>query len=86
MTIYPDYQKRAQEEIDSVTGGKRLPTFEDRSMMPYVDALVFECLRWNPVVPLGLAHTSTRENIYGGYKIPKGTTLFANVWCGTTDS
>lgn len=80
MTLYPDIQRRAQEEVDNVTGGTRLPTYEDRDKMPYVNGLVYECLRWNPVVPLGLAHTSTKEDIYNGMRIPKGTTLFANVW------
>jgi cytochrome P450 len=30
-----------------------LPTLEDRPNLPYVDALVKEVLRWQPVVPLG---------------------------------
>jgi len=38
MVLYPDAQKRAQVEIDSVIGRNRLPTFEDR--LPYVDALI----------------------------------------------
>ena len=53
MTLYPDVQAKAQEEVDRVTGSNRLPTFADREDMPYVNALVKEILRWNPAVPLG---------------------------------
>jgi cytochrome P450 len=53
MTLYPDVQKRAQAEIDSVVGNSRLPSHEDRTNLPYVEALFKEVLRWNPVAPLG---------------------------------
>jgi hypothetical protein len=53
MVLYPDAQKRAQAEIDSVIGRDRLPTFEDRASLPYVDAIERETFRWNPVLPLG---------------------------------
>jgi cytochrome P450 len=53
MTLYPDAQKCAQAEIDAVIGINCLPTSEDRQRLPYVDALVKEVLRWNPVAPLG---------------------------------
>jgi hypothetical protein len=53
MTLYPDVAKKAQEEIDSVVGNDRLPSYADREYMPYVDALVKEVFRWNTVVPTG---------------------------------
>lgn len=52
MSLFPEVQKRAQAELDSIVGGDRLPNFADRSNLPYVDGLVKEVLRWNPVVPL----------------------------------
>lgn len=45
MLMNPDAQLRAQEEIDSLTNGERLPTFEDREKLPYVQALLDECFR-----------------------------------------
>ncbi|KAJ4019711.1 hypothetical protein NW766_003469 [Fusarium irregulare] len=45
MLLFPDIQKKAQLEIDSVVGTDRLPNFEDRDRLPYVDALVKETLR-----------------------------------------
>jgi hypothetical protein len=53
LTLYPEVQKKAQAEIDSVVGPNRLPDFHDRSSLPYLTALVKEVGRWNLVVPLG---------------------------------
>ena len=80
MTVFPDAQRKAQEEIDRVIGQNRLPSFEDRENLPYIDATVKEVLRWHPVAPMGLPHTSTEDDVCEGYFIPKGSMLFANVW------
>ena len=53
MALYPEVQAKAQSEIDRVTGTDRLPSFKDRDSLPYLNALVKEVLRWNPVAPLG---------------------------------
>lgn len=56
MTLYPEAQNKAREEILRVVGEDRLPTFADRDNLPYVGALVKEVLRWNTVGPLGELH------------------------------
>ena len=43
----------AQKELDAVTMRERLPTFEDRPRLPFVDAICKEVKRWKPAVPLG---------------------------------
>jgi cytochrome P450 len=53
LTLYPDVQKRAQAELDSVLGRDRLPTFDDKPRLPYIDAMFKELMRWRMVVPLG---------------------------------
>ncbi len=53
FVLLPDVQIRAQAELDAVTGRERLPTFEDRPKLPFVDAVCKEVLRWRPVTPLG---------------------------------
>ncbi|KAG2118778.1 cytochrome P450 [Suillus discolor] len=85
MVLYPDVQRRAQAEIDSVVGRDRLPTFEDRTLLPYIESVLRETLRWQPVVPLGVAHVSTSDDTYDGYFIPKGTTVMCNAWGITRD-
>ncbi|PBK93538.1 cytochrome P450 [Armillaria gallica] len=79
--LYPEVQARAQAEVDAVIGhGIRLPNFDDRPQLPYIDAIVSEVLRWNPAVPLGIAHRSMKEDVYRGYCIPAGTTVIGNAW------
>ena len=53
MQLYPEVQRKAQAEIDAVIGHDRLPTFQDRDRLPYVNNLCLELLRWMPVGPLG---------------------------------
>ncbi|KAJ7617763.1 cytochrome P450 [Roridomyces roridus] len=38
MTLYPEVQAKAQEEIDRVVGIGRLPDISDRANMPYMTA------------------------------------------------
>ncbi|KAF7374551.1 O-methylsterigmatocystin oxidoreductase [Mycena sanguinolenta] len=85
MALYPDIQKKAQTEIDTVIGTDRLPKFEDRPSLPFVEALYREVMRWKPVTPLGLARASTADDVYNGYFIPKGTTVINNTWAMTRD-
>lgn len=85
MSMYPGVQRKAQEEIDRVVGGSRLPKFSDREAMPYVNALVDEAQRWHPVAPLGLPHATDKEDTIEGYRIPKGALLLANIWWFTRD-
>lgn len=52
MVVNPKAQKRAQAQIDAVVGGNRLPMTEDRSSLPYVDAILRETLRYSSIAPL----------------------------------
>ena len=60
MALYPDVQRKAQAEIDAVVGPNRLPDFEDRLLLPYINAVVKELMRWHLVVPLGEVFSSSR--------------------------
>lgn len=53
MVLFPEAQKKAQEEIESVIGGDRLPQFSDRESLPYIEAFYREVMRWHPATPLG---------------------------------
>ena len=96
MALYPEVQKKAQAEIDSVVGPNRFPDFHDRPSLPYINAVVKELSRWNLVTPLGrhffiivaifltnseaVPHMSTFEDEYNGFYIPKGTIIMGNAW------
>ena len=53
MMLYPDVQKKAQDEINYVVGSDRLPVIMDRERLPYVNAIIKELLRWSTPVPFG---------------------------------
>lgn len=61
MLLHPEVQQRAQQEIDQVIGNDRLPSLQDREALPYVEAILLECLRWYPVIPSGSHNSSLRR-------------------------
>ena len=52
LALFPEKQRKAQAEIDSVIGSARLPLMQDRGSLPYVGAVIQETMRWHPVGPL----------------------------------
>lgn len=80
MLAYPDAQKRAQAEIDSVVGRSRLPSFSDMDHLPYLRAMVKETFRWRSPDPLGVPHSSCKDDWYQGLFIPAGTLCIVNCW------
>ena len=66
MAMTPEAQKKAQAQIDTVVGRHRVPTIEDRPLLPYIDAIFRETLRYHPVVPLGkcCAHALALSALY----------------------
>ncbi|KAG2126244.1 cytochrome P450 [Suillus bovinus] len=85
MVLHPEVQRRAQAEIDSVIGRDRLPVFEDRTSLPYVESILRETFRWHPILPLGVPHATSSDDTYNGYFIPKGTTVMCNIWAISRD-
>jgi cytochrome P450 len=81
MLVFPEVQKRAQEEIDRVVGPNRLPTMDDEMDLQYIRGIVKETLRWFPTTILGaVPHAVTRDDEYMGYLIPKGAGVLNNVY------
>jgi len=39
-----------------------------------------ETHRWHPIGPMGLPHASSAEDVYNGYRIPKGSMILPNTW------
>ncbi|PCH38732.1 cytochrome P450 [Wolfiporia cocos MD-104 SS10] len=85
MVRHPHVWRRAQKEIDEVVGSGRLPDFDDRPSLQYVECVIQEIFRWNPPVPLAMPHQLIADDEYRGYHIPNGSTVMANVWAMTRD-
>ncbi|KAF8874029.1 cytochrome P450 [Infundibulicybe gibba] len=79
MALYPDVQRKAQAELDLVLGKNKLPEF-NLGFPDDVNAVAMEGMRWQNVAPLGFPHTSTHDDEYDGYFIPKGTLVIVNAW------
>jgi cytochrome P450 len=65
MILYPSTQELAAKELQSIVSQGRLPDFSDD--LPYIHAIVKECLRWNPTVPLGAYQRSVRARDVGWF-------------------
>ncbi|KIK59244.1 hypothetical protein GYMLUDRAFT_1004604 [Collybiopsis luxurians FD-317 M1] len=80
MLMHPEIQHKAHSELDKALGPGNLPSFSDEPSLPYITAIVWETLRLQPVAPLGIPHLVTRDDIYEGYFIPKGSIVIYNAW------
>ncbi|XP_040267674.1 cytochrome P450 1B1-like [Bufo bufo] len=80
LVKYPHIQKKLQEEIDRVMGEDRVPTAEDRAKLPYVQAFIYESMRFSSFVPLTIPHSTTCDVLIDGFYIPRDTIIFVNQW------
>lgn len=78
---FPEALAPAWAELDRVVGAHRSPHFDDEPSLPYVRAFVKEVLRWRSVAIIGgQPHAPTQDDVYRGWRIPKGTWVQGNVW------
>lgn len=48
MLLYPHVQTAAQKALDDAIGRDRLPEIADKDAVPYITAVMHECMRWVP--------------------------------------
>ncbi|XP_059102765.1 cytochrome P450 2C25 isoform X3 [Peromyscus eremicus] len=76
---HPHVTAKVQEEIERVVGRHRSPCMQDRSHMPYTDAMIHEVQRFIDLIPTNLPHAVTCDTKFRNYLIPKGTTVITSL-------
>ncbi|NWQ83198.1 CP1A4 protein, partial [Columbina picui] len=80
VALYPDIQKKIQDELDQTIGRERRPRLSDRGSLPYTEAFILEMFRHSSFLPFTIPHSTTKATALNGYYIPKGTCVFINQW------
>ncbi|XP_062070351.1 cytochrome P450 2C1-like isoform X2 [Lepus europaeus] len=76
---HPEVTAKVQEEIERVIGRHRSPCMQDRSRMPYTDAVIHEIQRYVNLVPNNVPRATTCNITFRSYLIPKGTAVLTSL-------
>ncbi|XP_048194580.1 cytochrome P450 2C9-like isoform X10 [Perognathus longimembris pacificus] len=68
---HPHITAKVQKEINHVIGRHRSPCMQDRSQMPYTDAVIHEIQRYVDLIPSNVPHVVTCDIKFRNYLIPK---------------
>ncbi|XP_047410503.1 cytochrome P450 2C18-like isoform X1 [Sciurus carolinensis] len=82
----PEITEKVQEEIDRVIGRHRSPCMQDKSSMPYTEAVLHEIQRYIDLIPTNLPHAVNCDTKFRNYFIPKGTTIITSLTSVLHDS
>ncbi|CAJ0565934.1 unnamed protein product, partial [Mesorhabditis spiculigera] len=77
LVKYPEYQRRAQEELDRAIGDDRLVTMADKVHLPFCQAILQEVHRYGTAGLLTLHHAASEDVHVQGYTVPKGCTVYS---------
>ncbi|XP_071466803.1 cytochrome P450 2C9-like isoform X2 [Marmota flaviventris] len=76
---YPQVTAKLQEEIQRVIGKHNSPCMQDRSHMPYTNAVLHEIQRYVNLSTIGIPHSVTCDVKFRNYLIPKGTAIWTSL-------
>ncbi|KAM8804614.1 cytochrome P450 1A4-like [Eudromia elegans] len=85
LAMYPDIQKRIQEELDRTIGQERRPRLSDRNSLPYMEAFILEMFRHSSFLPFTIPHCTTKDTVLNGFHVPKDCCVFINQWQANHD-
>ncbi|XP_071980581.1 cytochrome P450 2G1-like [Engystomops pustulosus] len=73
---YPDVLAVVHKEIDDIIGRHRSPTLQDRTRLPYTDAVIHEMQRFTDMFPMAAPRRTTKEVTLNGYTLPKDINIY----------
>ncbi|ROT79834.1 putative cytochrome P450 2U1 [Penaeus vannamei] len=82
MARFPEVQRRIQQQIDEVVPRDTLPSYQHKSRLPLLEAMIQEVLRASSMIHNGVQRAAQTDTYLAGYLIPKASpcfTLFARV-------
>lgn len=85
LALRPDIQETAYAAITAAYGEDGTPNLDEENGVPYITALMKESLRQFSTLRLSLPRTAYKDIAYNDLLIPKGTTMFLNVWAANHD-
>jgi len=79
LMLYPEWQTMIYEEVRRVCGDRVLE-LKDKELMPVTRAVMKEAVRWRPMGPGGFPHTLMEDDVYRGWRVPKGALVMWHYW------
>ena len=76
----PDVQEKLRKEIMDIIGPSRYPSLKDQDDLPYLRATILEIGRFASIAPFAVPHKVLETSSVGGFKIPKDTEVWVNLW------
>lgn len=86
LIMNPKVMERAQAEIRSFVGDRRVVLESDLPQLHYMKAVIKEIFRLHPPAPVLVPRESMEDVAIDGYDIPAKTRFFVNAWAIGRDS
>jgi len=79
LSTHPKIQIEIQSELDKVAEKGGEVSWEMRQKLPYTRAVLMEIQRFADIAPTGLIHKTVVDVSLGGFDLPNGTLVMANI-------
>ncbi|XP_004501854.1 cytochrome P450 71AP13-like [Cicer arietinum] len=80
LLMNPHVMEKAQKEVRSVLGERRVVAESDLHQLQYMRAVIKEIFRLHPAVPVLVPRESMEDITLDGYIVPAKTRFFVNAW------
>jgi cytochrome P450 len=80
LIMNPHVMEKAQAEVRSVVGDRRVVQESDLRRLNYMKAVIKEIFRLHPAAPVLVPRESLEDVVIDGYNIPAKTRIYVNVW------
>nr|XP_058956438.1 cytochrome P450 4B1-like [Pocillopora verrucosa] len=79
LTLYPEWQRKCQDEVKEVYGDKNELEWDDLSQLKYVTLVIKESMRLYPPFPM-FSRTLDKSYEIAGKLVPQGTWIMINAY------